>query len=68
MSTVEEILQAVRTLADDDLIRLREALDEMGKSEWEAARAQAAREWAASGLTDEDIDEGVRRLRYEGRS
>jgi uncharacterized membrane protein len=68
MSKVEEIVEAVRALSDDDYVRLREALDEMDKAEWEAARAQAARDWAASGLTDDDIDAVVMRLRHEGRS
>jgi uncharacterized membrane protein len=67
MSTVEDILQAVRALKDDEYVRLREALDEMDKSEWEAERARAARDWAASGMTDDDIDAAVMRLRYENR-
>ena len=68
MSKVDEILQAVRALSDDDYVRLREALDEMDRAEWDAERARAARDWAASGLTDEDIDAAVLRHRYEGRS
>jgi hypothetical protein len=67
MSKVEEILQAVRALGHEEYVALRQALDEMDKAEWEAERAKAARDWAASGLTDDDIDEAVRRLRYEGR-
>jgi hypothetical protein len=59
MSKVDEILQAVRALSDDDYVRLRDALDEMDKTEWEAARARAAPDWAVSGLSDEDIDAAV---------
>jgi len=44
MSKVDEILEAVRALSDDEYVRLREALDQMDKAQWEAERARAARD------------------------
>jgi uncharacterized membrane protein len=67
VSKVEEILQAIRALGHEEYLELRQAMDEMDKAEWEAERARAARDWAASSLTDDDIDAAVMRLRYEGR-
>jgi hypothetical protein len=67
MSKVEEILQAVRALDDDEYVALRQALDEMDRVDWEVERARATQEFHARGLTDEDIDAAVMRLRYEGR-
>jgi hypothetical protein len=68
MSKVEEILQVVRGLRHEEYLELRQALDDLDKAEWEAERARAAQEFRARGLTDDDIDEAVRQLRYEGRS
>ncbi|MFO0810272.1 MAG: hypothetical protein U0746_16745 [Gemmataceae bacterium] len=67
MSKVQEILRAVRELSHEEYLELRASMDEFDEAEWEAARTQAARDWAATGLTDDDIDEAVRRRRHESR-
>jgi plasmid maintenance system antidote protein VapI len=68
VSTVTEILEAVRRLTPDEVIELRRALDTLGAEEWDAALDQATAEWHRSGRTDDDIDAAVLRRRYEGRS
>jgi uncharacterized membrane protein len=67
MTKIDEILQAVRALSHEEYIQLRQAMDAMDEAESQAERAQAARDWAASGLTDDDIDAAVLRHRYESR-
>ena len=64
MSTVAEILEAVRRLTPEELRELRQALDE---AEWDVELDRATAEWRRSGRTDDDIDAAVLRRRYEGR-
>lgn len=68
MPAVEEVMTIVRGMTDaerDELFRLLEQLDQ---KEWDKERAEATRAFHGAGLTDDDIDEAVRKLRYEGRS
>ena len=67
MNKVETILRAVRELNHEEYLELRLAMDEFDEAEWEAERARASADFHARGLTDDDIDEAVRRHRYEGR-
>lgn len=68
MPAVEEVMTIVRGMTEaerDELLRLLEELDQ---KTWNKERAEATRAFHDAGLTDEDIDEAVRKLRYEGRS
>jgi hypothetical protein len=65
---VEEVMKIVRGMTDaerDELFRLLEEFDERA---WHRERAEATRAFHSAGRTDDDIDEAVRKLRYEGRS
>ena len=68
MATVDEILNAVRSLSFDEYIKLRSALDSLDETEWNAELARSTDQWRKSGLTDEDIDRAVARRRHESRS
>jgi hypothetical protein len=57
------IVRGMTNAERDELFRLLEELDE---AEWNRERAEASRAFHAAGLTDDDIDEAVRKLRYEG--
>jgi hypothetical protein len=43
-------------------------LEELDQKTWDKERAEATRGFHDAGLTDDDIDEAVRKLRHEGRS
>ncbi len=67
MPAVEEVMTIVRRMTDaerDELFRLLEDLDQQT---WDKQRAEATRAFHDAGLRDDDIDEAVRKLRYEGR-
>jgi Arc/MetJ-type ribon-helix-helix transcriptional regulator len=68
MSSVAEVLAAVRQMSDVDREAVRRTLDEIEEREFQEERVRATREFHARGLTDDDIDEAVRRLRYESSS
>ena len=67
MSTVAEVVAAVRQMTEEDREVVRRALDEIEEREFQEERARATREFHARGLTDEDIDRAVAELRHEGR-
>jgi hypothetical protein len=68
MSTVEQILNAVRGLSFEEYLQLRSALDSLDETEWKAELERSTKQWNESGLTDDDIDRAVARRRYENRS
>ena len=68
MPEVEKVMTIVRGMTDaerDELFRLLEDLD---KKTWDKERTEATRAFHGDGLTDDNIDEAVRKLRYEDRS
>ena len=64
MSTVAEVVAAVRQMTEEDREAVRRALDEMEEREFQDERARATRDFHARGLTDDDIDRAVAELRY----
>jgi hypothetical protein len=68
MPAVEEVMSIVRRMSDDEREELRRRLNEFDEQEWQKELAESTRQFHAAGLTDNDIDEAVRKLRYEGRS
>jgi formate dehydrogenase assembly factor FdhD len=68
MPAVEEVMTIVRGMTDAERDELFRLLDELDQKAWDKERADATRAFHAAGLTDDDIDEAVRKLRYEGRS
>ena len=67
MSTVAEVVAAVRQMTEEDREAVRRALDEMEEREFQDERARATRDFHARGLTDDDIDRAVAELRNESR-
>ena len=67
MSNIAEVLAAVRQMSDDDREAVRRALDEIEERAFQEERIRATADFHARGLTDDDIDEAVRRHRYESR-
>jgi hypothetical protein len=67
MSTVAEVVAAVRQMTEEDRDAVRRALDEMEEREFQDERARATRAFHARGLTDDDIDRAVAELRNESR-
>jgi hypothetical protein len=65
---VEEVMTIVRGMTDEERDELLRLLEELDDEAWRRERAEATRAFHSAGLTDEDIDEAVRKLRYEGRS
>lgn len=65
--TVQEIVDAANQLRGDQLHRLRLKLEEIEEARWQRGREAAAKRMAARGITDDDIDEIVMRMRREGR-
>jgi hypothetical protein len=65
--TVQEIVEAAHQLRGDQLHRLRLKLEEIEEARWQRGREAAARRMAAKGITDDDIDEIVMRMRRESR-
>ena len=67
MSSVAEVVAAVRQMTEEDREAVRRALEEIEEREFQEERAKATREFHARGLTDADIDRAVAELRNEGR-
>jgi hypothetical protein len=67
MSSVAEVVAAVRQMSEEDREAIRRALDEIAEREFQDERARATRDFHARGLTDEDIDRAVAELRHESR-
>jgi hypothetical protein len=65
MSSVTEVVAAVRQMSEEDCDAVRRALEEMEEREFQEERAWATREFHARGLTDDDIDRAVAELRRE---
>ena len=68
MPAVEEVMTIVRTMSEEEREELFRRIEEMDVWQWYKERDEATRTFHAAGLTDDDIDEAVRKLRYEGRS
>jgi len=68
MPAVDEVMTIVRRMTDDERAELRRRLDEFDEQEWQKELAESTRQFHATGTTDDDIDEAVRKLRYESRS
>jgi hypothetical protein len=67
MSSVAEVVAAVRQMSEEDREAIRRALDEIAEREFQDERARATRDFHARGLTDEGIDRAVAELRHESR-
>jgi hypothetical protein len=67
MSTVAEVVAAVRQMTEEDREAVRRALDEIEEREFQDERARATRDFHARGLTDDDIDRAVAELRHQSR-
>ena len=65
---VEEVMTIVRGMSDVEREELFRRLEELDEREWKRERAAATQAFHRAGLTDDDIDEAVRKLRYESRS
>jgi hypothetical protein len=57
----------VRGMTDEERDELFRLLDELDDRNWSRERAEATRAFHQARLTDDDIDEAVRKLRYESR-
>ena len=68
MPAVEEVMTIVRGMTDAERDQLWQLLEELDQKPWDKERAEATQAFHGAGLTDADIDEAVRKLRYEGRS
>lgn len=68
MSSVAEVVAAVRQMGEEDRNAVRRALEEMDERAFQEERSRATKEFHARGLTDDDIDRAVAELRHEGRS
>jgi hypothetical protein len=68
MPAVDEVMTIVRRMTDAERNELFRLLEELDCREWDRERAEATLAFHAAGFTDDDIDEAVRKLRYEGRS
>jgi hypothetical protein len=68
MSSVAEVVAAVRQMAEQDRQAVRRVLDEIEEQEFQEERKRATREFHDRGLTDDDIDRAVAELRRENRS
>lgn len=68
MPVVEEVMSIVRRMTDEERDELFRLLEELDDEAWQRERAEATRAFQRAGLTDDDIDEAVRKRRYEGRS
>jgi hypothetical protein len=67
MSSVAEVVAALRQMSEVDREAIRRVLDEIADREFQEERARATREFHAPGLTDEDIDWAVAELCHESR-
>ena len=67
MPIVEQVMTLVKRMTDEERAELRRQLDEFDEQEWQKELAESTRQFQAAGMTDDDIDEAVRKLRYEGR-
>lgn len=67
MPAVEEVMTIVGQMTEDERTELRRRLDEIDEKEWQKELGESTRQFHAAGMTDDDIDEAVRKLRYEGR-
>ena len=68
MPAVEEVMTLVKKLNDQELEELFRLIEEMDAWQWYKERDEVTRACHAGGLTDDDIDDAVRKLRYESRS
>jgi hypothetical protein len=68
MPAVAEVMTMVKNLNEQELEELFRLIEEMDSWQWYKEREEATRAFHAAGLTDDDIDEAVRKLRHEGRS
>jgi hypothetical protein len=67
MKTIEEIIAAARQLSSAQLLRLRQKLDRLEESVWQAELDRTTAALRKAKLTDRRIDELVTRRRREGR-
>ena len=67
MSTVDEIVAAVRRLSPADYLRLRRKLDRLEQRVWDAELKRTTAELKKLKITDKEIDRLVMRRRREGR-
>jgi ATP-dependent DNA ligase len=68
MPVVEEVMTIVRGMTDEERDELLRRLEELDEQRWQRERTETTRRFQAAGVTDDDIDETVRKLRYESRS
>jgi hypothetical protein len=61
MPAVEEVVTIVTRITDLKCIELRRRLDEFDEQEWQKELDESPRPFHGAGLTDDDIDEAVRR-------
>jgi hypothetical protein len=64
---VEEVMTIVRGMTPAERDELFELFEELDQKAWDRERADATRAFHSAGMTDDDTDEAVRKLRYEGR-
>jgi hypothetical protein len=67
MPAVEEVMTIVEQMTEEERMELRRRLDAIDEQEWQKELDESTRQFQAAGMTDDDIDEAVRKLRYEGR-
>jgi len=66
--TIDQILKAAAKLGPEQLMRLREELDRLEVTQWEAELASTTAELKKKKITDKDLDQIVIRKRRESRS
>jgi hypothetical protein len=67
MPAVEDVMSIVQRMTDEERMELRRRLDEFDEQEWQKELDESTRQFHAAWMTDDDIDEAVRKQRNEGR-
>ena len=67
MPVVDQVMTMVESMTEKDRDELLRRLEELDRKLWTDERRKATQTFHAAGLTDDDIDEAVRKLRYETR-
>jgi hypothetical protein len=68
MPAIEEVMAIVRGMSQAERDELFDRFDEFDRQVWNQERAEATQAFHSAGLTDDDIDAAVRKMRHESRS
>jgi hypothetical protein len=68
MTTVSDIVSVASKLSSEEFLQLREELDRLEQSIWQAERARATADLKCASVTEDQIDQLIMRRRRESRS